>query len=157
MVNHNSINSSTIHHEKRSRSTNTKRLSWTKPANTAITTAAYGKHANFEDFLNDYGNKLGRFDTWSGVLASGIRGFTQGMLAGNDFAGFSSEDIDHVNAVAGFGANMAAGGFEFATTGKRSKSTKVNFMMKPARRLRIVRGSQELRRPGRFHPGGGSR
>ena len=89
-----------------------------KLANTAITTAAYGKHASFEDFLNDYGNKLGRFDTWSGVLASGIRGFTQGMLAGNDFAGFSSEDIDQVNAVAGFGANMAAGGFEFATTGK---------------------------------------
>ena len=118
VVNHNSINSSTIHHEKRSRSTNTKKLSWTKPANTAITTAAYGNHANFEDFLNDYGNKLGRFDAWSGVLASGIRGFTQGMLAGNDFAGFSSEDIDHVNAVAGFGANMAAGGFEFATTGK---------------------------------------
>ena len=89
-----------------------------KLANTAITTAAYGKHGSFEDFLNDYGNKLGRFDTWSGVLASGIRGFTQGMLAGNDFAGFSSEDIDHVNAVAGFGANMAAGGFEFATTGR---------------------------------------
>ena len=117
-VNTNTVNPRIIHPKKRSRSTNTKRLSWTKPANTAITTAAYWNHANFEDFLNDYGNKLGRFDTWSGVLASGIRGFTQGMLAGNDFAGFNSEDIDHVNAVAGFGANMAAGGFEFATTGK---------------------------------------
>ena len=73
VVNTNSVNPYTIQPEKRSRSTNTKKLSWTKLANTAITTAAYRKHANFEDFLNDYGNKLGRFDTWSGVLASGIR------------------------------------------------------------------------------------
>ena len=73
VVDNNSVNPHTIHPEKRSRSTNTKRLSWTKPANTAITTAAYGNHGSFEDFLNDYGNKLGRFDTWSGVIASGIR------------------------------------------------------------------------------------
>ena len=73
-VNNNSVNPHTIHHEKRSRSTNTKKLSWIKPANTAITTAAYGNHANFEDFLNDYGNKLGRFNAWRGVLASDIRG-----------------------------------------------------------------------------------
>ena len=72
-VNNNSVNPHTIHLEKRSRSTNTKKLSWTKLANTAITTAAYGNHGSFEDFLNDYGNKLGRFDTWSGVLALGIR------------------------------------------------------------------------------------
>ena len=73
-VNNNSVNPHTIQPEKRSKSRNTKRLSWTKPANTAITTEAYGKHGSFEDFLNDYGSKLGRFDAWSGVIASGIRG-----------------------------------------------------------------------------------
>ena len=42
-VNKNSVNPHTIQPEKRSRSTNTKRLSWTKPANTAVTTVENGR------------------------------------------------------------------------------------------------------------------
>ena len=65
----------------------------------------------------DFGSAFDSWDDWSGTATAGVRGFSQTMLAGIDFAGYEDREIADVNNVANFGANALASGFEYATTG----------------------------------------